>query len=147
MTAGIQQQKWSDKSSPKSICVPFFEVALALREVPSGIGLGVVANLIYQKVLSKVLEFVAMFCPFCGKQNQDNVSFCEFCGKALPKGSSPKPETRAFSQAPSSSRRVPASNAGLSFNAKKGIVTGVLVVVLVFVVLQLFYPGVFPWNL
>ena len=36
--------------------------------------------------------------------------------------------------------------AGLSYNAKRGIVTGVLIVGLVLVVLLIYYPSIFPWN-
>jgi len=34
----------------------------------------------------------------------------------------------------------------LSYNAKRGIITGVGVVVLVLVVLLIYYPSLFPWN-
>ena len=39
-----------------------------------------------------------------------------------------------------------AQKAGLSYNAKRGIVTGVLIVGLVLVVLLIYYPSIFPWN-
>ncbi len=39
-----------------------------------------------------------------------------------------------------------AQRTGLSYNAKKGIVTGVLIVALVVVILVIYYPSLFPRN-
>jgi uncharacterized membrane protein YvbJ len=80
-----------------------------------------------------------MFCPFCGRQNKDNALFCEFCGRALTQKNSPLPTTQVNPQKAASKPR-------LSYNAKRGIVTGVLIVVLVIVILLIYYPSLFPWN-
>lgn len=44
------------------------------------------------------------------------------------------------------SKNASAKKARLSFTAIKGIVTAILIVGLVLVVLQIYYPGIFPWN-
>ncbi|MGE5533228.1 MAG: zinc-ribbon domain-containing protein [Bacillota bacterium] len=85
-----------------------------------------------------------MFCPFCGRQNKDNAVFCEYCGKAIPKKNSIL-ESQSFAQA-NQPTKVKKQKAGLSYNAKRGIVTGILLVVLILVVLVIYYPNVFPWN-
>ena len=38
------------------------------------------------------------------------------------------------------------SRVGLSYNAKRAIITGVLIVGVVLVVLLIYYPSVFHWN-
>jgi uncharacterized membrane protein YvbJ len=90
-----------------------------------------------------------MFCPFCGRQNKDNAVFCDYCGKALPqKVASPSIDAKPVPSAP-----IPAitptpneyemPKPRLSYNAKRGIITGLLIVVLVVVVLAIYYPSIF----
>jgi uncharacterized membrane protein YvbJ len=87
-----------------------------------------------------------MLCPSCGQPNKDNVLFCKSCGKALPKQNSlPLKSQPNMSEIPSS-HIDSAPKARLSFASKKAIVTGVLIIVLLFVVLQIYYPSIFPWN-
>jgi uncharacterized membrane protein YvbJ len=83
-----------------------------------------------------------MFCPYCGKQNPDDISFCKFCGKALPQRES----TQSPIQVTPSPKKASAPKIRLSLNAVKAIVTVVLIVALVVILLQIYYPGVFPWN-
>ena len=83
-----------------------------------------------------------MFCPSCGRQNKDTAVFCEYCNKALPQKSSVLP-TIQTNQPPINAKK---PRGGLSYNAKRGIVTGILVVGLILVVLVIYYPNVFPWN-
>jgi uncharacterized membrane protein YvbJ len=85
-----------------------------------------------------------MFCPFCGRQIEDNSLFCKYCGKAMPQKSppipaQPLPQKNLNAQVPSARRR-------LSNNTKKAIITGVLIVGLVIVVLLIYYPNIFPWH-
>ena len=86
------------------------------------------------------------FCPNCGKQNQDDVLFCKYCGKALPQKSSPLPVIQPVIQTNPSSQRVSATKGRISNNAKKAVITGILIVSLIIVVLLIYYPGIFPWN-
>ena len=87
-----------------------------------------------------------MFCPSCGRQNPDNVAFCTFCGKALPQKSSPPTVIEPVKTATQSPQKNSAPKARLSFTAVKAVITGLLVVGLILIVIQLYYPGVFPWN-
>jgi len=87
-----------------------------------------------------------MFCPFCGKQNKDNVPFCAFCGKALPQKSSESIVTQPVANANHSPQKSSAPKRGLSYNAKRGIVTGLLIAVIVIVIIVIYYPQVLPWN-
>jgi uncharacterized membrane protein YvbJ len=90
-----------------------------------------------------------MFCPFCGRQNKDNAAFCDYCGKALPqKTISPSPAIKLTPSTPISPINpipneydTPAPR--LSYNAKRGIITGLLIVVVVVVVLVIYYPNLF----
>ena len=87
-----------------------------------------------------------MFCPFCGKQNKDNAPFCAFCGKALPQKNSPPPTTQPVAKANPNAQNSSSPKRGLSYNAKRGIVTGLLIAVIVIVIAVIYYPQVFPWN-
>jgi uncharacterized membrane protein YvbJ len=87
-----------------------------------------------------------MFCPYCGKQNKDTAVFCEFCGKALTQKTIPQPSVQPVAQSNIISKKASAPKAGLSYNAKRGIITGLLIVGLVLVVLLYYYPNIFPWN-
>ena len=78
-----------------------------------------------------------MFCPSCGRQNKENTLFCQYCGKSMQKNAPVIQENQIPNKA---------QKAGLSYNAKRGIVTGVLIVGLVLVVLLIYYPSIFPWN-
>ena len=84
-----------------------------------------------------------MFCPSCGKQNKDTAVFCEFCGKALAQKTVPQPSIQPSAQPNIISKKASAPKAGLSYNAKRGIVTGLLIFVVVLIVLLIYYP---PWN-
>ena len=75
-----------------------------------------------------------MFCPYCGRQNEEEVVVCAFCGKVLPQ----KGLLAAAQYA--------APKAGVSFTKIKAAVTVLLIVGLALVMLQIYYPGVFPWN-
>jgi uncharacterized membrane protein YvbJ len=88
-----------------------------------------------------------MFCPFCSKQNKENVSFCAFCGKALPQKSSPSQVIQPVAQANPIPQKASMPKARLSYNAKRGIVTGILIAVIVVVILVIYYPNVFSWKL
>jgi uncharacterized membrane protein YvbJ len=87
-----------------------------------------------------------MFCPSCGRQNQENEMFCAFCGKALPQKNSQLPSAQYSAKANTSQKSASAPRFRLSFTAVKAIVTVLLLVGIILVVLQLYYPGVFPWN-
>ena len=87
-----------------------------------------------------------MFCPFCSKQNKENVSFCSFCGKALPQKSSKSEVIQPVTKANLIPEKVSAPKARLSYNAKRGIVTGLLIAVIVVVILVIYYPNVFTWK-
>jgi uncharacterized membrane protein YvbJ len=87
-----------------------------------------------------------MFCPFCSKQNKENVSFCEFCGKALPQKSSASPVIQPIAKADYIPQKASTPKAGLSYNAKRGIVTGILIAVIVIVIVVIYYPNVFSWK-
>lgn len=87
-----------------------------------------------------------MFCPSCGKQNQDNVLFCAFCGKALPQKSSPLPIIQPIPQANPSPQKANAPKVRVSNTAKKAAITGILIIGLIIVVLLIYYPALFPWN-
>jgi hypothetical protein len=90
-----------------------------------------------------------MFCPFCHRQIKDNLTFCPYCKKALPQRIvqpieqhvvqpvntvNPTPESASLPK-----RRI-------SWAAQKAIVTGIVIIVLVIVVLQFYYPSFLPWN-
>jgi uncharacterized membrane protein YvbJ len=85
-----------------------------------------------------------MFCPFCGRQNKDNAAFCVFCNRALPQKNSAAPINQTFSQVNDASQKEQKSK--ISFNSLKAIVTGVLIVGMVILIIQLYYPSVLPWN-
>jgi uncharacterized membrane protein YvbJ len=87
-----------------------------------------------------------MFCPSCGKQNKETAVFCEFCGKAMPQKTTPLPIVQPVTQANLNPKKAAAPKPRLSYNAKRGIITGVLLVGLVLVVLLIYYPSIFPWN-
>jgi uncharacterized membrane protein YvbJ len=80
-----------------------------------------------------------MFCPNCGRENKEGSLFCAYCKKALP---SKKPQlTTQTSVNPKKSSRHRISN-----NAIRTVITGILIIALIIVVLQFYYPGVLPWN-
>jgi uncharacterized membrane protein YvbJ len=87
-----------------------------------------------------------MFCPFCGRQNKDTNLFCEFCKKSLPQKNSSVPETQLIANANPSTQKTSAPKVGLSYNAKRSIITGILIAGIVVVVLLIYYPSIFPWN-
>jgi uncharacterized membrane protein YvbJ len=87
-----------------------------------------------------------MFCPFCGRQNKEDTVFCEYCGKALPQKNSPLPETRSIPQVNPSFQKADKPRFRLSYNAKRSIITGILIAVLVIVVLWIYNPSIFPWS-
>ena len=87
-----------------------------------------------------------MFCNFCGRQNKDDVLFCEFCGKALPQKSSQLPGIQLLTQTNQNPQKVHAPKNRISFTAIKALITAVVIVGLVIVVLQIYYPGLLPWN-
>jgi uncharacterized membrane protein YvbJ len=87
-----------------------------------------------------------MFCPYCGKQNKDTAVFCEFCGKALTQKTISQSSVQPIAPSNLNSKKASTPKAGLSYNAKRGIITGVLIVGLVLVVLLIYYPNIFPWN-
>jgi uncharacterized membrane protein YvbJ len=87
-----------------------------------------------------------MFCPFCSKQNKENVSFCEFCGKALPQKRSSSEVIQPVAKADPIPQKASAPKARLSYNAKRGIVTGLLIAVIVVIILVIYYPNVFTWK-
>ncbi len=87
-----------------------------------------------------------MFCNFCGRQNKDDVLFCEFCGKAMSQKNSPMPEIQRGHEANQNSVREHSPKLRISFTALKAIITGIVIILLVFVVLQIYYPGALPWN-
>jgi uncharacterized membrane protein YvbJ len=87
-----------------------------------------------------------MFCPFCRKQNKENVTFCAYCGKALPQKSSAPQVVQPVAIANPIPQNASAPKARLSYNAKRGIVTGLLVAIVVIVILVIYYPNVLPWN-
>jgi uncharacterized membrane protein YvbJ len=86
-----------------------------------------------------------MFCPFCDRQIKDNSLFCKYCGKALPQKSLPFPVTQQMPQI-NAQPQTSSPRKRLSNNAKKGIVTGILIAGLIIVVLLIYYPSIFPWN-
>jgi uncharacterized membrane protein YvbJ len=87
-----------------------------------------------------------MFCPYCGRQNQEDVVFCEFCGKVLPQKGLQPGVAQYIAESNPSPNRDSAPRARVSFTTIKAVVTVLLIVGLVLVVLQIYYPGVFPWN-
>jgi uncharacterized membrane protein YvbJ len=87
---------------------------------------------------NKMLE-TTMFCPNCGRENKDNALFCAYCKKALP---SKKPQlTTQTNVKPQKGSKIRISN-----NAIRAVITGILIIVLIIIVLQFYYPGVLPWN-
>ena len=87
-----------------------------------------------------------MFCNSCGKQNKDNALFCDFCGKALPQKSSPMPGIQLVSQANQPPKKEQSPKIRISFTAIKAVITGIVIIGLVIVVLQIYYPSLLPWN-
>jgi uncharacterized membrane protein YvbJ len=87
-----------------------------------------------------------MFCNFCGRQNKDDVLFCEFCGKAMTQKNSPIPEIQRAPQANQPPTKADSPKTRISFTAIKAVITGVVILGLVIVVLQIYYPGILPWN-
>jgi uncharacterized membrane protein YvbJ len=86
----------------------------------------------------------SMFCPNCGRQNKDTAVFCEYCGKALPqKATTPQIEVQPVAKVNPIPNEYDSPKPRLSFNAKRGIVTGLLIVVVVLVVLAIYYPSIF----
>jgi uncharacterized membrane protein YvbJ len=93
-----------------------------------------------------------MFCPFCGRQNKDNAIFCTFCSKALPQKtptpqkSTPQPATSTF-QPSLKANPIPVEYSEpkprLSYNAKRFIVTALLITGIVVVIILIYYPNVF----
>jgi uncharacterized membrane protein YvbJ len=83
-----------------------------------------------------------MFCPSCGRQNQNNATFCSFCGKALPQKNS-TPVVQPNMKADPSSKKASAPKIRISFNTIKAIITGLVIVGLFIVVLLIYYPGIF----
>jgi hypothetical protein len=80
-----------------------------------------------------------MFCPNCGRENKENASFCAYCKKALP---SKKPQlTTQTLVKPKKGSKIKISN-----NAIRAVITGILIIALIIIVLQFYYPGVLPWN-
>jgi hypothetical protein len=104
-----------------------------------------VSKLYCPQLLISIGDYI-MFCPFCGKQNKDNVPFCAFCGKALPLKSSAPPVTQPVAMTNLSPQKASAPKRGLSYNAKRGIITGLLIAVIVIVILVIYYPSIFPWG-
>ncbi len=85
-----------------------------------------------------------MFCPSCGRLNKDGAAFCEYCGKALPqKTTAPQIEVKPMARINPNPNVNDSQKPRLSFNAKRGIVTGLLIVVVVLVVLAIYYPSIF----
>jgi uncharacterized membrane protein YvbJ len=88
-----------------------------------------------------------MFCPYCGKNNQEDAVFCEYCKKAMPKGnaqtSSPNPSPTPVQ--PQIEQKKPKKPL-LSFTAIKGIITVVMLAVLILIIIWLYYPSMLPWN-
>jgi uncharacterized membrane protein YvbJ len=87
-----------------------------------------------------------MFCPFCNKQNQEYGSFCEFCGKALPQKSSAAEAIQPVARVNLISQKASIPKARLSYDAKRGIVTDLLIVIIGIIVIVIYYPSVFPWK-
>ena len=87
-----------------------------------------------------------MFCPFCSKQNKENVTFCAYCGKALPQKSSAPQVVQPVAGANPIPQNASTPKARLSYNAKRGIVTGLLVVAVIIVILVIYYPNLFHLN-
>jgi uncharacterized membrane protein YvbJ len=84
-----------------------------------------------------------MFCPFCKKQNKNDEAFCAFCGKALPQKSSAPQVIQPVAKTNPIPQKLSAPKARLSYNAKRGIVTGLLIAVVVLVILVIYYPNIF----
>jgi uncharacterized membrane protein YvbJ len=85
-----------------------------------------------------------MFCPYCHRENKEGAVFCKYCGKALPKQSPNQPvlQQSVENQSPKTSK----PKFKLSFNAVRAIITVVAIIVLVLIVLQIYNPGLLPWN-
>ncbi|HEX7482381.1 MAG TPA: zinc ribbon domain-containing protein [Candidatus Bathyarchaeia archaeon] len=88
-----------------------------------------------------------MFCPFCRKQNKENATFCAYCGKALPQKISAPQDVQPVAKANPSPIEESAPKPRLSYNAKRGIVTGLLIAVIIIVILVIYYPNIFHLNL
>jgi uncharacterized membrane protein YvbJ len=78
-----------------------------------------------------------MFCPFCSKQNKENATFCAYCGKALPQKSSAPQVVQPVAMENPIPQKGSATKTGLSYNAKRGIVTGILIAIVVIVIILL----------
>ena len=87
-----------------------------------------------------------MFCPSCGRQNQDNAPFCAYCGNALPQQKDVQNVTKSKSKQSSIRQKGSSSKIKISFTAIKAIVTVLLLIGVTLVILQLYYPGFLPWN-
>jgi uncharacterized membrane protein YvbJ len=82
-----------------------------------------------------------MFCPFCNKNINNESIFCPYCKKALPKKPSP-----SFKMQPTIQVREKPKTSRISANTVRVVVTVAAILVLIFVVLQLYYPSSLPWN-
>ena len=89
-----------------------------------------------------------MFCPYCHRQNKEGAIFCKYCGKALPKQSSIESVNQTVLQRSADNQTAKTSKPKfkLSFNAIKGIITVVAIIILVLIVLQIYDPHLLPWN-
>ncbi len=87
-----------------------------------------------------------MFCPSCGRENQEGILFCGFCGKALPQKSQAAPTLQPGTQPPPGLQRTSIPEPRLPYNAKKGIITILLIAAIIIVILVIFYPNLLPWN-
>jgi len=102
------------------------------------------AGKLYLPSLANIGLEKPMFCPSCGRQNKDTGVFCEYCGKGLPqKTIAPQIEVQPIAQANPTPSEHDSPKPRLSFNAKRGIVTGLLIIVVVLVVLAIYYPSIF----
>ncbi len=82
-----------------------------------------------------------MFCPSCGRQNQDDIMFCSFCGKALPSKNSLPPTNQSIVQ--TNRKKVSGPKIRISYTTVKAIITGALIIGLIVAVVLIYYPGIF----
>jgi uncharacterized membrane protein YvbJ len=87
-----------------------------------------------------------MFCNFCGKQNRDDTLFCEFCGKAFPKKSLPLSRIQFVPQENQRLQKSYSPKSRISFTAIKALITLLMIVGLIIILFQIYYPGLLPWN-
>jgi uncharacterized membrane protein YvbJ len=87
-----------------------------------------------------------MFCNFCGKQNRDDTLFCEFCGKAFPKKSLPLSKSQFVPQENQQLQKSHSPKNRISFTAIKALITLLMIVGLIIILFQIYYPGLLPWN-